>query len=105
MFTRRHGSDHDGDNGDDAERRCGRPHSPAGHIEDPLALSLQGSAPFCSSSFCVKMNFYRLQLFGVKILKNIIRSSEKFFTFYKEIMDAQHFQFYIILSNYFVLSK
>ena len=30
----------------------------------------------------------------------IIRSSEKFLSFYKEIMDAQHFPFYIILSNY-----
>ena len=30
----------------------------------------------------------------------IIRSSEKFVSFYKEIMDAQHFPFYIILSNY-----
>ena len=30
-----------------------------------------------------------------------IRSSEKFLSFYKimEIMDAQHFPFYIILSN------
>ena len=28
------------------------------------------------------------------------RSSEKFLSFYKEIMDAQHFPFYIILSNY-----
>ena len=29
-----------------------------------------------------------------------IRSSEKFLSFYKEIMDVQHFTFYIILSNY-----
>ena len=29
-----------------------------------------------------------------------IRSSEKFLSFYKEIMDVQHFPFYIILSNY-----
>ena len=29
-----------------------------------------------------------------------IRSSEKFLSFYKEITDAQHFSFYIILSNY-----
>ena len=29
-----------------------------------------------------------------------IRSSEKFLSFYKEIMDAQRFPFYIILSNY-----
>ena len=29
-----------------------------------------------------------------------IRSSEKFLSSYKEIMDAQHFHFYIILSNY-----
>ena len=29
-----------------------------------------------------------------------IRSSEKFLSFYKETMDAQHFSFYIILSNY-----
>ena len=29
-----------------------------------------------------------------------IRSSDKFLSFYKEIMDAQHFPFYIILSNY-----
>ena len=29
-----------------------------------------------------------------------IRSSEKFLSFYKEIMDAQYFPFYIILSNY-----
>ena len=29
-----------------------------------------------------------------------IRSFEKFLSFYKEIMDAQHFSFYIILSNY-----
>ena len=29
-----------------------------------------------------------------------IKSSEKFLSFYKEIMDAQHFPFYIILSNY-----
>ena len=27
-------------------------------------------------------------------------SSEKFLSFYKEIMDAQHFPFYIIISNY-----
>lgn len=52
MLTWRCGSDHDGDNGDDAERRCSRPHSAAaGHIEDPLALNLQGSAPSRSSSF------------------------------------------------------
>ena len=30
----------------------------------------------------------------------IVRSSEKFLSFYKEIMDAQHFSFHIILSNY-----
>ena len=29
-----------------------------------------------------------------------IRLSEKFLSFYKEIMDAQYFPFYIILSNY-----
>ena len=29
-----------------------------------------------------------------------IMSSEKFRPFYKEIMNAQHFSFYIILSNY-----
>ena len=29
-----------------------------------------------------------------------IRSSEKILSFYKEIMGAQHFPFYIILSNY-----
>ena len=29
-----------------------------------------------------------------------IRSSEKFLSFYKQIMNAQHFSFYIILSNY-----
>ena len=29
-----------------------------------------------------------------------IRSSEKFLSFYKEIMGAQHFSFYIILSNF-----
>ena len=29
-----------------------------------------------------------------------IRSSEKFLSFYKEIMDAQYFPFYITLSNY-----
>ena len=29
-----------------------------------------------------------------------ITSSEKFLSFYKEIMDAQYFPFYIILSNY-----
>ena len=29
-----------------------------------------------------------------------IRSSEKFLSFYEEIMDAQYFSFYIILSNY-----
>ena len=29
-----------------------------------------------------------------------IRSSEKFLSFYKEIMNAQYFPFYIILSNY-----
>ena len=29
-----------------------------------------------------------------------IRSSEKFLSFCKEIMDAQNFMFYIILSNY-----
>ena len=29
-----------------------------------------------------------------------IGSSEKFLSLYKEIMDAQHFSFYIILSNY-----
>ena len=32
-----------------------------------------------------------------------IRSSEKFLSFYKEKMDAQHFPFRIILSNYFIL--
>ena len=30
----------------------------------------------------------------------IIRSSDKFLSFYKEIMDAQRFPFYIILPNY-----
>ena len=29
-----------------------------------------------------------------------VRSSEKFLSFYKEVMDAQHFSFYIMLSNY-----
>ena len=29
-----------------------------------------------------------------------IRSSEKFLSLHKEIMDVQHFSFYIILSNY-----
>ena len=29
-----------------------------------------------------------------------IRSSEKFLSFHKQIMDAQYFSFYIILSNY-----
>ena len=33
-------------------------------------------------------------------LQILIRSSEKFLSFYKEMMDAQHFPFYIILSNY-----
>ena len=33
------------------------------------------------------------------VLFNGIRSSEKFLSFYKEIMDP-HFPFYIILSNY-----
>lgn len=57
MLTWWCGSDHDGDNGDDAERRCSRPHSAAaGHIEDPLALNLQGSAPSRSSSFYAPTN-------------------------------------------------
>ena len=34
------------------------------------------------------------------INKNNIRPSEKFLSFYKEVMDAQHFSFYIILPNY-----
>ena len=34
------------------------------------------------------------------IIEGVHRSPEKFLSFYKEIMDAQHFEFYIILSNY-----
>ena len=33
-------------------------------------------------------------------LYNGIRLSEKFLSFYKEIIDVQHFPFYIILLNY-----
>ena len=33
-------------------------------------------------------------------LGSCIRSSEKFLSFYKEMVDAQHFPFHIILSNY-----
>ena len=36
----------------------------------------------------------------VTLYKYNITSSEKFLSFYKEIMDAQDFPFYIILSNY-----
>ena len=34
------------------------------------------------------------------LLAIFIRSSEKFLSFYGEIMDARHFSFHIILSNY-----
>ena len=43
-------------------------------------------------SFLHRIGFFHLSL-------DNIRSSEKFLSFYKEIMDA-HFSFYIILSNY-----
>ena len=36
----------------------------------------------------------------VTLYKYNITSSEKFLSFYKEIMDTQYFPFYIILSNY-----
>ena len=39
-------------------------------------------------------------LFCFNWLYIYIRSPEKFLSIYKEIMDAQHFPFYIILSNY-----
>ena len=45
------------------------------------------------------MNLHRY-LQPVNYLSEYIRSSEKFLSFYKEIMDAQDFPFYIILSNY-----
>ena len=41
-------------------------------------------------------NFYVHYEWGVLY----IRLSQKFLSFYKEIVDAQHFLFYIILSNY-----
>ena len=41
-----------------------------------------------------------LTIHEIKFAADYIRSSEKFLSFYKEIMNAQHFPFYIILSNY-----
>ena len=34
------------------------------------------------------------------VTEEYISSSEKFLSFYKEIMDTRHFSFYVILSNY-----
>lgn len=47
-------SDSDHDNGDDAEYRGGRLHSPTSHLEDPRDLSPQESAPSRSSSLYVR---------------------------------------------------
>ena len=53
--------------------------------------------------YFTKFASYRLQISSVTILLHglpCIRSSEKFLSFYKELTDAQHSPFYIILSNY-----
>ena len=44
---------------------------------------------------CVILERYRS-----KVQEYRIRSSEKFLSFYKDIIDARYFPFYIILSNY-----
>ena len=41
-----------------------------------------------------------MDFYSNSYLHRYVRSSEKFLSFYKEIMDAQHFSFYIIFSNY-----
>ena len=51
------------------------------------------------------MFYYKIEIFAALIFfyapyRPYIKSSEKFLSFYKEIMDAQHFPFYFILSNY-----
>ena len=40
------------------------------------------------------------RIFLIDIYTNETDSFEKFLSFYKEITNAQHFSFYIILSNY-----
>ena len=43
---------------------------------------------------------YNFDYLACKVELKDIRSSEKFLSLYKEIIDTQHFPFYIILSNY-----
>ena len=43
---------------------------------------------------------HRFDVYSLLYTYVYIRLFEKFLSFYKEIMNAQHFSFYIILSNY-----
>ena len=71
-------------------------------VFDDLCLSIKDIGSF-ASIILYELLFYFLTLFVYYLpyLKyHISRSSGKLLSFYKEIMAAQHFPFYIILSNY-----
>ena len=65
-----------------------------------FAWNLRLFSTFLVSYFFFLSVLYDSPLKGYSCCTATIRLSEKFLSFYEEIIDAQHFLFYIILSNY-----
>ena len=55
---------------------------------------------FTCSSVYFWLCWYLREIVVVQLRLEYIRSPQKFLSFYKEVVDAQHFLFYIILLNY-----
>ena len=77
-------------------------------MENFFAVEMVNGNIYCISVLFVLYHIYMLY-YIITILSRIsfyvylyngIRLSEKFLSFYKEIIDVQHFPFYIILLNY-----